>query len=135
MPYYRETLLSAWPSHMIFEIGAPPPLVEPNTLSTLKPVGGYTYSPNTKHTRRNQVENTRITTKSSSSIQAPMFLSDKENAKLKQSGNDIPERRMSDVTDAALVTESGVMKAEVPDMYRNVEIKYSRFGIDDFDFG
>ena len=119
---------------MIFEIGAPPTL-EPTTLSTLKPVGGYTYSPNTKHSRRNQVENTRITTKSSSSIQAPMFLSDKENAKLKQSGNDIPERRMSDVADASGVTESGVMKAEVPDMYRNVEIKYSRFGIDDFDFG
>ena len=26
-------------------------------------------------------------------------------------------------------------KSEVPVMYRNVEIKYSKFGVDDFDFG
>ncbi|KAG9242393.1 PAB-dependent poly(A)-specific ribonuclease subunit PAN2 [Calycina marina] len=133
IPYYRETLLSAWPSHMIFEIGAPPPAIESSFVSSLKTIGGYTSTPNISHTRRNQVENTRITTKVASSIQAPMFLSDKENAKLKQSG-DISERRISDVANATNM-DSAALKAEVPDVYRNVEIKYSRFGIDDFDFG
>ena len=28
----------------------------------------------------------------------------------------------------------GVTKKDVPVMYRNVEIKYSKFGVEDFDF-
>jgi PAB-dependent poly(A)-specific ribonuclease subunit 2 len=45
------------------------------------------------------------------------------------------ELRISDVADAIGATELSSLKAEVPVMYRNVEIKYSKFGVDDFDFG
>ncbi|KAA8565576.1 hypothetical protein EYC84_009428 [Monilinia fructicola] len=36
MPYYRENLLSAWPSHMIFEVGAPPVKVESTSIRAPK---------------------------------------------------------------------------------------------------
>ncbi len=133
MPYYREQLLSAWPSHMIFEIGAPPAKIDPQLLSTITITEWGGYGRNTKTARRNQVENTRkLMEKSSASIQAPKFLSEKA----RESANTTSmERRISDVADALGAAELSSLKAEVPVMYRNVEIKYSKFGVDDFDFG
>ncbi|KAH8816153.1 PAB-dependent poly(A)-specific ribonuclease subunit PAN2 [Xylogone sp. PMI_703] len=132
MPYYREALLSAWPSHMISEVGAPPAKLDSQFMSTLKNTdwGGYGRNPRT--TRRNQIENTRVIEKTSGSIQAPKFLSEKA----REAVNDTSaERRMSDVSDAISSFELSSLKADVPAMYRNVEIKYSKFGVDDFDFG
>lgn len=132
MPYYREQLLSAWPSHMVFEVGAPPAKIDPQFLSTLTVTEGGSYGRNPKTTKRNQVENTRTTEKSSASLQAPKFLSEKAREATKPASLD---RRISDVADALSATEISSLKAEVPVMYRNVEIKYSKFGVDDFDFG
>jgi PAB-dependent poly(A)-specific ribonuclease subunit 2 len=133
MPYYREQLLSAWPSHMIFEIGAPPQKIDPVISSQLKVTewGGWARKTRT-NVKRNQVENTRATEKTSTSLQAPKFLSEKARETANDSSMD---RRISDVADAIGVVELSSMKAEVPVMYRNVEIKYSKFGVDDFDFG
>ncbi|KAF4632859.1 hypothetical protein G7Y89_g5257 [Cudoniella acicularis] len=132
MPYYREQLLSAWPSHMVFEVGAPPPKVDPQMMSSLKVTEWGGYGRNTRGLKRNQVENTRTAEKTSASLQAPKFLSEKA----RESANDTSsERRISDAADAIVATELSSMKAEVPVMYRNVEIKYSKFGVDDFDFG
>lgn len=132
MPYYREQLLSAWPSHMIVEVGAPPPKIDPQFLSTLKATEWGGYGRSSRTARRNQVENTRTTEKTSTSLQAPKFLSEKA----RESANSVSvERRISDVADAIGATELSSLKAEVPVMYRNVEIKYSKFGVDDFDFG
>lgn len=132
MPYYREQLLSAWPSHMIFEIGAPPIQVDQRLITSLKSTEWGGYTPNLTKMKRNQVQNTRTTEKASTSIQAPKFLSEKA----RESVNDAStERRISDVADAIGATELSSLKAEVPVMYRNVEIKYSKFGVDDFDFG
>lgn len=132
MPFYREQLLSAWPSHMIFEIGAPPPKVDQALLSSLNVTEWGGYGKNYRNVRRNQIENTRTTEKASTSLQAPKFLSEKA----RESANDSStERRISDVADAIGATELSSLKAEVPVMYRNVEIKYSKFGVDDFDFG
>jgi PAB-dependent poly(A)-specific ribonuclease subunit 2 len=132
MPYYREQLASAWPSHMVFEVGAPAPKIDQQFLSTLAPIEWGAYGRNTRTTRRNQVENTRTVDKSSSSLQVPKFLSEKAR---ESAGTPSIERRISDVTDALDATELSSLKAEVPVMYRNVEIKYSKFGVDDFDFG
>ena len=132
MPYYRELLLSALPSHMIFEVGAPPPKVDAQLASSMKAFEWGGHGRNTRNVRRNQIENTRTTEKASTSLQAPKFLSEKA----RESANDaIVERRISDVADAIGATELSSLKAEVPVMYRNVEIKYSKFGVDDFDFG
>jgi PAB-dependent poly(A)-specific ribonuclease subunit 2 len=131
MPYYREQLLSAWPSHMIFEVGAPPPKLEPQLA--LRKEGWFEFAPNPGNVRRNQVVNTRTTERSAASLQAPKFLSEKARESANEAAS--TERRISDVADAIGATELSSLKAEVPVMYRNVEIKYSRFGVDDFDFG
>jgi PAB-dependent poly(A)-specific ribonuclease subunit 2 len=132
MPYYREQLLSAWPSHMIFEVGAPPPKVDQQFLSTLKSTEWGGYGRNTRNLKRNQIENTRTAEKASTSIQAPKFLSEKaREAAIDASA----QKRISDVVDAIGDSEVFSLKADVPVMYRNVEIKYSKFGVDDFDFG
>jgi PAB-dependent poly(A)-specific ribonuclease subunit 2 len=117
---------------MIFEVGAPPPQLNQRLLSSLKTTEWGGYGPNSSKVRRNQTQNTRTTEKASTSIQAPKFLSEKA----RESANDTSgERRISDVADAIGATELSSLKAEVPVMYRNVEIKYSKFGVDDFDFG
>ncbi|KAI9840489.1 MAG: poly(A)-specific ribonuclease [Sclerophora amabilis] len=132
LPYYREQLLSSWPSHLIFEIGAPPAKVDPDVLSsmTLTEFGGYAANPGKR--RRNQVENTRASDNSDIPMMAPKFLSEKARESANNQNNG---RRASDVVEAlGAVALSGGLKAEVPIMYRNVEIKYSKFGVDDFDF-
>jgi PAB-dependent poly(A)-specific ribonuclease subunit 2 len=132
MPYYREQLLSAWPSHMIFEVGAPPPKIDPQVAASIKTFEWGGHGRNTRTLKRNQVENTRTTEKVSTSLQAPKFLSEKARESANENNQ---ERRISDVADAIGATELSSLKAEVPVMYRNVEIKYSKFGVDDFDFG
>lgn len=62
---------------------------------------------------------------------APKFLSEKA----RDNSNSDPERRMSETLEAMTdMMLDGTTKKDVPVMYRNVEIKYSKFGVDDFDF-
>ena len=130
MPFYREALLSAWPSHMVFEVGAPPPQIDPDIIAGLARTDPVAYAPNPRKGRRNQVQNTRGTHARNDSIEGPRFLS--EQAKDGEEG----ARRMSDALEALnVVSLLANSKADIPAMYRNVEIQYSRFGIDDFDFG
>lgn len=117
---------------MIFEVGAPPPKIDPHMMASLKVTEWGGYGRNTRGMKRNQVENTRTTEKTSACLQAPKFLSEKA----REAANDASlERRISDAADAIGTAELSSMRAEVPVMYRNVEIKYSKFGVDDFDFG
>lgn len=132
MPYYREQLLSAWPTHLVSDIGAPPEKIDPKFMSTLSTIEYGLYGRNTRGTKRNQASNTRLSDKSSGSMQAPKFLSERARESQGSGGLD---RRISDVADTLGTAEISSLKAEVPFMYRNVEIKYSKFGIDDFDFG
>ncbi|KAG4032688.1 hypothetical protein MFRU_006g01540 [Monilinia fructicola] len=133
MPYYRENLLSAWPSHMIFEVGAPPVKVESSFISSPKVFDGYICGRNERRDiRRNQVENTRKTDKAPASIRAPKFLSEKA----REAVNDAtPERGINDISDTIGNKELPTLQAGIIALYMNVEIKYSKFGVDDFDFG
>lgn len=133
MPYYREVLLSAWPSHTLYEVGAPPPKLELPTPLKMADWFQYGENPRKKIVKRNQVETTRTTEKVAASLQAPKFLSEKARETANEAVS--TERRISDVADTIGATELSSLKAEVPVMYRNVEIKYSKFGVDDFDFG
>jgi PAB-dependent poly(A)-specific ribonuclease subunit 2 len=111
---------------MIFEIGAPPAKPDQKLMSSLKVTDWCSYTRNPQTTKRNQVENTR-TAEKAASLKAPKFLSEKAR---EPENNASGERRISDVTDAI---EAAALS--IPVMYHNHEIKYSKFGIEDFDFG
>lgn len=131
MPYYRELLFSSWPSHVVFEVGAPPAKIDPTIQASLTRADMGSFARNPRTTRRNQALDTRSDERSVE-LEGPKFLS--EQAK-DANGDQDSGRRMSDVLQA--LSSSAVndgFKAEIPLMYRNVEIKYSRFGVEDFDF-
>lgn len=136
MPYYHDRLLSAWPSHLVFDVGAPPPPpLEPAMMPDLQAadIGLYYENRNPKGLHRYQVEDTRALY-STGSIAAPKFLS--ERAK-QSSSKAVSGSRLSDAVEAlAGITLNGKAQTDEERMlkYSNVEIKYSRFGVDDFDF-
>jgi PAB-dependent poly(A)-specific ribonuclease subunit 2 len=134
MPYYREQLFSAWPSDIISDVGAPPVQLDPSFLATLKQTEWGLYGRNTRALRRNQVEDTRTSMKPS--MQAPKFLSEKarESAMSSTSGKAL-DSKTEQAPDSSSPTELESLKPEAPPIYRNLEIKYSKFGVDDFDFG
>jgi PAB-dependent poly(A)-specific ribonuclease subunit 2 len=136
MPYYREILLSAWPPGLVFDVGAPPPKIDPLISANLKRTEFGSYAPNPRNTRRNQVQDTRDQEISNDTIAAPKFLSEKAR---EAASSQIEEKRIGDTLDPLDVAKDvaaleGVTKKDVPVIYRNVEIKYSKFGVDDFDF-
>jgi PAB-dependent poly(A)-specific ribonuclease subunit 2 len=128
MPYYYERLLSAWPSHMLFDVGAPPTPIDSNIL--LQPAEMGFYAPNLKQTPRYQVKCFR--TDQAGSIKAtPKFLSEKAKETLKSG----LARRLSDAAEAlAGATLASPTDQDPITKYSNVEIKYSKFGVEDFDF-
>ena len=103
-------------------------------VASLKPADFGFYGRNTRALRRNQVENTRNTGKSANAgLKAPKFLSEKarESAMSDSKASDRGDDASSPIGDNEIESK----KSDVPVMYRNVEIKYSKFGVDDFDFG
>ncbi|TRX90839.1 hypothetical protein FHL15_008243 [Xylaria flabelliformis] len=136
MPYYREVLLSAWPGNMITEIGLPPVKIDPQILATLQERDWGFYGKNTRQVRRNQVEDVRGNESPQSTLKHPKFLSERARELAKSpAGTPAPEEIFPDM--ALVVHESKLEshKVEVPELYQHIEIKYSKFGIDDFDFG
>jgi len=122
VPYYRDQLLSAWPSHMVFETGKMPPKIDPDILSKMKMLDFVGYAPNPRRTRRYQVESIKTVDKNLV-VQAPRFRSEKKE------GVNEPEHHSP-----WSHTPGELRPFDVPAMYQTVEIKYSRFGVDDFDF-
>ncbi|KAK4983206.1 poly(A)-specific ribonuclease [Elasticomyces elasticus] len=132
MPFYREVLLSAWPSHVSYTVGAPPPKIDPEILASLKrsDIGGH--APWPRKTRRYQVEDNRAVQQAKDTLAVPRFLSERL-----QSDPEIQngQRRISDALESlADLALSGSTKKDVPVVYQNFEIKYSKFGVEDFDF-
>ncbi|KAK4943503.1 poly(A)-specific ribonuclease [Elasticomyces elasticus] len=134
MPYYSEPLLSAWPSHMVFEVGSPPVPVEPTLLFHMQTaeMGHYAPNLNPRKLLRYQVEDTR-SGHAPASIAVPKFLSEKA----KGTPTSMDGQKLSDAVESlAGVALNGRAQTDEERMlkYSNVEIKYSRFGVDDFDF-
>lgn len=131
MPYYHDRLFSAWPSHLVFEVGSPPAPMDHAILPYVRPAEiGHAY-PNPRKTRRYQVENTRALANAEPALIAPKFLSEKARDQSKS-------KTESSVADAAEALADAKINGKSDDdpllKYSNVEIKYSRFGVDDFDF-
>lgn len=134
IPYYSEPLLSAWPSHMTFDVGAPPVPVDPALLFHMQTaeMGHYAPNLNPRKLLRYQVEDTRAG-HVPASIAAPKFLSEKAKEIMPTANG----RKLSDAAESlAGISLNGRGQTDEERMlkYSNVEIKYSRFGVDDFDF-
>ncbi|KAF2262002.1 PAB-dependent poly(A)-specific ribonuclease subunit PAN2 [Lojkania enalia] len=132
MPYYKEPLLSSWPSHLIYEVGAPPSKIDSAILNSMNrtDIGFFAKNPRTK--RRYQVEDTRQADRAADSLTAPKFLSEK--ARAAQSSGEGDAKTVETIETLTDMHLDDVTRRDVPAMYGNVEIKYSKFGVDDFDF-
>ncbi|KAK9473883.1 ubiquitin carboxyl-terminal hydrolase-domain-containing protein [Dipodascopsis tothii] len=112
MPYYRNTLLSAWPPEMVFNAGRRSPPIDPEILASMKTVDFVGFAPFPKKHRR-YVTETRPHLSKGHDPKTPKFRSEQE-----KSG-----------VEAVVPADD-----EPQDAYRKVEIKYSKFGVQDFDF-
>lgn len=132
MPYYREKLLSIWSEDPVYELGFLPPKLDVDVLKHMSPSGIGFRAHNPKKTLRNQTEKLSIIDSNGVALAAPKFLSEKSH----EANDEVEkERRISDAEAFTSPSIVGNVKAEVPAMYRLMEIKYSRYGVDDFDFG
>lgn len=132
MPHYREKLLSAWPDDQMYEVGRMPTKIDPAVMKSMLPAPIGHCATNPRKKLRNEAEVTRLLPSNEIMIVAPKFLSEKA---LNPEKDDGEERKISDIVEGFVnVASAASTKAEVPVMYRNVEIKYSKFGVDDFDF-
>lgn len=121
MPVYREKLLSHWPASMVFEVGMPPQRIDPDLDTRAKDRPFFTFR-NPRKTRRNQVEDSPYRARSSEPQNTQMFKSERNR------GNALSGSESSKDTDIKGAPSSEKAK------YAKREIKYSRFGVEDFDF-
>ncbi|KAI1848947.1 hypothetical protein JX266_005375 [Neoarthrinium moseri] len=138
MPYYRETLLSAWPTDTVYEVGAPPVKDDPQFLASLQHRDWGFYGKNTRGLRRNQAEDTRRlkNTKEQGLLNKPKFLSEQAREFAHSpAGTPAPEEIVVDPLSTVTNTPLESSKVNVPELYQSVDIQFSKFGIDDFDFG
>jgi PAB-dependent poly(A)-specific ribonuclease subunit 2 len=129
MPFYRDQLLSAWPSHVIQEVRRPPSKIDSQVLASMKPQEFGGYAPNPRKHRRNQLHDNRNILNTNIPLVAPKFLSEKAREASSTGSN-----RSSQKETTLEEPTSKVETSEIPLIYRKVEIRYSRFGVDDFDF-
>ncbi|KAK2599384.1 hypothetical protein N8I77_011142 [Diaporthe amygdali] len=136
IPYYREALSSALPNSSISDVGAPPLRISQNDLAHLTKASFGFYGPNTRGTRRNQAEDTRVADKTTLAIRAPKFLSEKARDATKISSSaSAPDGQVDMAVGTLGNAELESLKLDVPALYQSVEISFSKYGVDDFDFG
>ncbi|CAG8580781.1 604_t:CDS:10 [Cetraspora pellucida] len=116
MPYYREPLLSVWPSNMMFEVGNPPPKIDPDIMNNMKMIDFVGYAPNIGNKKRNQAVRW---SKKKNKAGTPKFRSEKEREL--QSGKESKEPINLFEEEAEL----GAIGTRMPKYYKRVEIKYT----------
>ena len=131
MPHYREKLFSAWPADEVYEVGFLPPKFDTDIIKTMTATNIGYRGPNPRKLRRNQLQRNRVMDFDELGLSAPKFLSEKTR---RRESDPNTGRRISDAELLINAALAGSTKADVPVMYRNVEIRYSKFGVDDFDF-
>ena len=120
MPYYQSPLLSKWPANVQFPVGKENTPIPQEILKNVKMVDFVGYAPNTHTFKRNQYSFTKYQPKE------PKFRSEQEREII------LGESKKSVGTDSQ---DQITMDAGIPHYYRKAEIKYSKFGVEDFDFG
>lgn len=123
MPYYKELLLSAWPYDSKWSLRRYPAKIDPEILSNAKQIDntniGIAIYDKEKYGPRN-VTIPYDSQSQSVKIDLPKFISEKEN-----------EEKSIGTTIFDFKAKSSNL---VPPCYHRLEILYSKFGVDDFDF-
>ncbi|SCV74095.1 BQ2448_6527 [Microbotryum intermedium] len=147
MPYYSEPLLSLSTANNV-DLRPHPfhhrkPILDPALLASVKQVDfvGYAaYPPSMRASqRRNQVPK-MADDQRRMGMDVPMFRSDKERAAMKKKRDGVTEEQQAlkdfkgELPDGE-DSEEDKGKKKMPNHYRKVEIQYSKFGVEDFDFG
>lgn len=132
-PYSLEHNLNWVQDFDSIEFGMlPPEKIDDNVMKSAQFHSQVGYAPNPKGNRRNQRQvNSTARTVLTSASQVPRFLSQQAR---KPHGVDpaaLPEPTPEELTSGS---EGDLVESMVPTIYREHHIKYSKFGIDDFDF-
>ena len=132
MPFYKKVLLLGWPSHIIFKVGILPLKVDPTILGSMARTNISFYTKNPKTKCRNQVKDTQSANKINNSFTALKFLSKK--ARTAQSTNKSKAKTIKTIKTLTDLYLNNITRKDVPTIYGNVEIKYSKFNINNFNF-
>lgn len=136
MPFYESQLLSVIPweqySSKYSPFGQPPRPIDPTVLSTMKTVDFVGYAVNPRGNKRNVATLQGVKAKDAKrKMDVPLFRSEKE----RERSSRRRQRKKSEPLLQDTDTDGEEADAQaMPKYYRKVEIKYSRFGVEDFDF-
>lgn len=124
MPYYKEELLSSWSGpNFIFDMGMPSPEIDSEILASMKVKDFVGYSANKANRRRNLAQKYEsLEHQRRSSLTIPKFISERKGKKQQEDEQTL------------LFDEDEGNSGKIPKAYRRLEIKYSKFGVNDFDF-
>lgn len=122
MPYYKEELLSSWSDpRFVFDTGMPAPKIEPALMAHYPQQRVFPYSGKRRYQAQKHVN---VSQMRRSSLDFPRFISEKARTGAVDDDNAL-------FADDGREDPSGI---RVPRKYRKLEIRYSKFGVDDFDF-
>ncbi|XP_069700683.1 PAN2-PAN3 deadenylation complex catalytic subunit PAN2 isoform X2 [Periplaneta americana] len=113
LPYCQQgtSLLSDWPGQYLKKVYRRTPPIDPEILRTMKMQGTIGYAPNPMSSRRNQVAY-KLEKRGGGRSQTKLFSNDTRPGKL---GEEAPF-------------------IAIPKRYRKIDVKYSKMGMEDFDF-
>lgn len=149
VPPFITPLLSAWPSNMVFKVGAMPKSIDPEILRSSEVINGILVARYNKDKfgRRNTANPyKRITNTVAEGVSVPKFISERDDsdeedgdisfdseAKSNKSRPSTKDNKKAELM-AQNIFDIESHTGDVPSAYKQLSIIYSKFGVDDFDF-
>ncbi|VEU22548.1 DEKNAAC103692 [Brettanomyces naardenensis] len=131
LPHYEEMLLSAWPPEMVFQVGSLPKPIDYEILRSLESIQGFQVARYNKD--KFGPRNVVTKYKKRQKLSMPKFISeqddDDEMSEIEEDDRLMDEHQSGDIFSTTSTTD------EVPNAFCLFRIAYSKFGVDDFDFG